>query len=141
MSEFLRDYARRFAALDKHNLHLLGELYSDDIAFADPLHEVHGLPALRQYFAQLYANVRELRFKFDAYDQVREGKGYLRWTMTYRHPRLNQGEPIVVQGCSHLLWREDKVFQHRDFFDAGALLYEHLPLMGRLIRWLKGRLA
>ena len=25
--------------------------------------------------------------------------------------------------------------------DAGALLYENLPLMGTAIRWLKGRLA
>ena len=141
MSEFLRDYARRFAELDKDNLHLLGELYSEDIAFADPLHEVHGLHDLRKYFADLYANVSELQFEFHAFDQVREGKGYLRWTMTYRHPRLNQGEPIAVQGCSHLLWTEHKVFQHRDFFDAGALLYEHLPVMGRMIGWLKRRLA
>ncbi|WP_062386987.1 nuclear transport factor 2 family protein [Pseudomonas abietaniphila] len=141
MSEFLRDYARRFAELDKDNLHLLGELYSNDIAFADPLHEVHGLPDLRKYFEDLYANVTGLQFEFHAFDQVREGKGYLRWTMTYRHPRLKQGEPIVVPGCSHLLWADNKVFQHRDFFDAGALLYEHLPVMGRMIRWLKGRLA
>jgi hypothetical protein len=141
MSEFLREYARHFAALDKHNLHLLGDLYSDDISFSDPLHQVHGLSNLRKYFAQLYANVTDLRFEFHAFDQVREGKGYLRWTMTYRHPRLRRGEPIVVQGCSHLLWTENKVFQHRDFFDAGALLYEHLPVMGMVIRWLKGRLA
>lgn len=141
MSEFLREYARRFAALDKDNLHRLGELYSDDIAFTDPLHEIHGLSALHRYFAQLYANVSDLAFEFHAFDQVREGKGYLRWTMTYRHPRLKQGEPVVVQGCSHLLWTDSKVFQHRDFFDAGALLYEHLPVMGRMIRWLKGRLA
>jgi hypothetical protein len=141
MSEFLRDYARRFAELDKDNLHLLGELYSEDIAFADPLHEVHGLHDLRKYFADLYANVSDLQFEFHAFDQVREGKGYLRWTMTYRHPRLNQDEPIAVQGCSHLLWTEHKVFQHRDFFDAGALLYEHLPVMGRMIGWLKRRLA
>ncbi len=141
MSEFLREYARRFATLDKDNLYLLGELYSDDISFADPLHEVHGLPDLHKYFAKLYANVRDLQFEFHAFDQVREGKGYLRWTMTYRHPRLQGGAPIVVQGCSHLLWTANKVFQHRDFFDAGALLYEHLPVIGRIIRWLKGKLA
>lgn len=141
MSEFLRDYARRFAELDKDNLHRLSELYSDDIAFTDPLHEIHGLPRLRSYFAELYANVRDLQFEFQAFDQVREGKGYLRWTMTYRHPRLNQGERITVHGCSHVLWADNKVFQHRDFFDAGALLYEHLPVMGRMIGWLKRRLA
>lgn len=141
MSEFLREYARRFATLNKHNLDRLGELYSDDIAFADPLQQVHGLAQLRKYFAELYANVRDLQFEFHAFDQVREGKGYLRWTMTFSHPHLKHGEPIMVPGCSHLLWTEDKVFQHRDFFDAGALLYEHLPVMGRMIRWLKGRLA
>jgi hypothetical protein len=141
MSEFLRDYARRFAALDKDNLELLGDLYSEDIAFTDPLHDVHGLADLRRYFAELYANVQDLQFEFHSFDQVREGKGYLRWAMTYRHPRLGQGEPITVQGCSHLLWADNKVFQHRDFFDAGALLYEHLPVMGRMIRWLKRRLA
>lgn len=141
MSEFLRDYARRFAELDRNNLHLLGELYSQDIAFADPLHEVHGLTDLRKYFAELYANVRDLQVEFHAYDQVRESKGDLRWAMTYRHPRLNKCEPIAVQGSSHLLWTENRVFQQRDFFDAGALLYEHLPVLGRMIGWLKKRLA
>jgi hypothetical protein len=66
MSEFLRDYARRFAELDKDNLHLLGELYSEDIAFADPLHEVHGLHDLRKYFADLYANVATCNSSFTA---------------------------------------------------------------------------
>ena len=72
--------------------------------------------------------------------QVRDGEGYLRWTMSYRHPRLKKGELIRVEGCSYLLWN-GKVHQHRDYFDAGALLYENLPLMGSAIRWLKGRLV
>ncbi|MBB2494531.1 nuclear transport factor 2 family protein [Aquipseudomonas ullengensis] len=140
MSDFLRQFAERFAALDAGNLDQLGELYSDDILFRDPLHEVRGLPALRGYFGELYANIDQLHFDFHGYDQVSDGEGYLRWTMTYRHPRLAAGRPIRVDGCSHLLWW-DKVYQHRDYFDAGALLYEHLPVLGRVIAWLKGRLA
>lgn len=42
MSEFLRSFARQFSALNKDNLQRLGELYSDDIHFTDPLHEVQG---------------------------------------------------------------------------------------------------
>lgn len=141
MSEFLQGFARDFAALDKHNLERLGQLYSDDIRFTDPLHEVQGLPQVRRYFAELYANVSELKFNVHGFDASGEGQGYLRWTMTYRHPRLQGGQPIQVEGCSHLLWRDDKVYRHRDYFDAGALLYEHLPLLGRVIHWLKGRLA
>lgn len=140
MSDLLRQFAERFASLDARNLDRLRELYSDDILFRDPLHEVRGLPAVRGYFGELYANVSELRFTFHGFDQSAEGEGYLRWTLTYRHPRLRGGAPIEVEGCSHLLWR-DKVYQHRDYFDAGALLYEHLPILGRVIAWLKGRLT
>lgn len=140
MSEFLRGFAERFAALDKDSLDQLDELYSDDVRFQDPLHEVQGLGAVRRYFAELYANVDALHFEFHGFDQVADGEGYLRWTMHFRHPRLRGGAPISVDGCSHLLWW-DKVYQHRDYFDAGAMLYEHLPLMGGVIAWLKRRLA
>ncbi|HEY0290001.1 MAG TPA: nuclear transport factor 2 family protein [Pseudomonas sp.] len=141
MSEFLCDFAQGFAALDRHNLHRLSELYSHDIAFADPIHKVQGLRDLHAYFTELYAKVHNLTFDFHAFDQVREGEGYLRWSMSYSHPRLSRGKTLQVQGCSHLRWRDNKVFQHRDFFDAGAMLYEHLPLIGAVIRWLKRRLA
>ncbi|ROM57476.1 transcriptional regulator [Pseudomonas poae] len=140
MSDFLPRFAQAFAALDKHNLYLLDSLYSPDIVFADPLHEVHGLPAIHRYFTQLYSQVSQLRFDFQGFDQVAEGEGYLRWNMSFRHPRLNHGDEINVQGCSHLMWH-DKVYRHRDYFDAGALLYEHLPVFGRLIRWLKRRIG
>lgn len=140
MSDFLREFAEHFAALNKDNLDRLGELYSDDVLFRDPLHEVHGLNEMRRYFAELYANVEALRFEFHGFDQVADGEGYLRWTMYYGHPRLRDGAEITVEGCSHLLWRE-RVYRHRDYFDAGALLYEHLPVLGSVIAWLKRRLA
>ncbi|MGQ7959105.1 nuclear transport factor 2 family protein [Pseudomonas sp. SP16.1] len=140
MSDFLPTFAERFAALNKDNLERLGELYADDVLFRDPLHEVRGLSNLQRYFAELYANVDELRFEFHGCDTLGEDQGYLRWTMGYRHPRLARGAPIRVEGCSYLQWR-DKVHLHRDYFDAGALLYEHLPLLGGTIGWLKRRLA
>jgi hypothetical protein len=140
VADFLRCFASEFAALDGSNLHRLEQLYSHDVRFSDPLHEIQGLPALHEYFTELYANVSELGFTFHGYDQVQDGVGYLRWTLHYRHPRLRHGQPIEVVGCSYLLWHE-KVYQHRDYFDAGALLYDHLPLMGAAIGWLKGRLA
>ncbi|MBD9485150.1 nuclear transport factor 2 family protein [Pseudomonas sp. PDM14] len=141
MTDFLQRFAAGFASLNKDNLQRVAELYSADIHFRDPLHDVQGLDPLRAYYEQLYANVRELRFDFHGYDTLADGEGYLRWTMHYRHPRLAGGRPLQLDGCSHLRWRAERVYYHRDYFDAGALLYEHLPLFGALIRWLKGRLA
>lgn len=146
MSDFLHRFAAEFAALDASNLNRLGLLYSQDVRFRDPLHEISGLDNLQDYFTALYTNVIEVHFDFHGADQLREGAGYLRWTMRYRHPRLRGGLAIDVQGCSYLEWhqgleRQERVYHHQDYFDAGALLYEHIPLMGGVIGWLKRRLA
>ena len=141
MADFLRRFADDFARLDKHHLQRLDTLYTSDVLFRDPLHEIRGLEALRDYFGEMYANAQDLRFDFHGVDQVGPGEGYLRWTMSYRHPRLRRGAPIRVDGCSHLRWHDERVYHHRDYFDAGALLYEHLPVLGGAIAWLKRRLA
>lgn len=140
MSAFLQSFAERFARLDGQNLQILDTLYSEHVSFRDPLHQIEGLPALRDYFAQLYANAHDIRYEISGADEVQPGQGYLRWTLHFRHPRLASGKPISLQGCSHLKWQE-QVYFHQDYFDAGALLYEHVPVMGSAIRWLKGRLA
>lgn len=140
MSSFLQSFAERFATLDATSLHRLDELYSQDVLFQDPLHEVKGLAELRRYFQSLYANVHELRYDFQGFDEVAQGCGYLRWTLHFRHDRLGGGRLISVDGCSFLRW-DERVEYHRDFFDAGALLYEHLPVLGGVVGWLKRRLA
>ena len=44
MSSFLHRFAAEFASLDADKLERLGELYSDDVHFTDPLHEVVAWP-------------------------------------------------------------------------------------------------
>ena len=34
-----------------------------------------------------------------------------------------------------------KLTYHEDIYDLGEMLYEHVPLMGTIIKWLKRRLA
>ncbi len=140
MSKYLEAFAERFATLDAGNLQNLDKLYSESITFRDPLHQIHGLPALRAYFAELYANASDIRYDFHDASETSPGAGYLRWTLHFRHPRLAAGRLISLDGCSHLQWQE-RVHFHQDYFDAGALLYEHVPVLGRMIGWLKGRLA
>lgn len=41
---------------------------------------------------------------------------------------------------SHLHWdAEGRTVMHRDYWDAAEELYEKLPLLGGLMRWLKRR--
>ena len=60
--------------------------------------------------------------------------------MSYSHPRLAGGGQIDVAGISHIRF-DDKINYHRDYYDLGEMLYEHLPAYGWLTRKLKARLA
>ncbi len=137
MQPVVERFTQTYRQLSVRSLGLLSDLYSDDIEFQDPFHRIAGLPALRQYLAALYAHVEACSFRFE--DDVRQGNcAVLTWTMQLNHPRLNAGAVVTVPGSTLIRFR-DKVFYHRDYFDAGAMLYEQLPLIGMLIRTIKGR--
>lgn len=126
--------------LDKHSTNYLPEVYTSDISFVDPLHEIEGIEALIGYFEALYANVSDCRFDFGERQRVGE-LAFVTWTLELVHPRLARGRKVIVPGCSRLVFRGDRVCAHRDYFDAGALLYEQVPVLGSVIRVLKRRLG
>jgi hypothetical protein len=59
--------------------------------------------------------------------------------MQLRHKRIRKGNPVAVEGISQLVIREGRVLSHRDYFDIGQLLYENLPLLGGVIRWIRNQ--
>lgn len=137
----IENFAHQFASVDRDNLHLLEQIYHPEVHFSDPIHEVFGLAALQSYCANLYENVIALHFDFTQLSPIDHEQALLCWTMTYQHPRLAGGQEIRVPGVSQVWFREGKAYRHLDHYDAGALLYEHVPVLGTLIRWLKRRLT
>lgn len=133
------NFIELYQALNKNNLHLLGQVYGDDIIFTDPMHQISGLESLTQYFAKLYENVQYIQFEIKEVQQS-DSQASLFWQMQYRHPKLNKGQLISVDGMSQLKFN-DKIYFHRDYFDLGQMLYEQVPFIGGLIRLLKMRAA
>ncbi|WP_417514765.1 nuclear transport factor 2 family protein [Marinobacter sp.] len=133
----LEQFRFLFNELDNGNLHKLPSVYSEDIRFQDPLGAVEGLDALTQYFANAYANVISCHFAFEP-EVVQDSFATIPWVMHLRHKRIRGGREIQVAGISHLEVRNGKICYHRDYFDAGQLLYENLPVVGGVIRWVKG---
>jgi hypothetical protein len=118
---------------------LLAQVYQDNVLFIDPFHTINGLSALTGYMGSMYQGVKHCRFSFS--DQIIQPEhATLVWQMSFAHPKLNAGQAIVVDGITHLKGTE-KVAYHRDYFDGGQLLYEHIPVMGRIVKMLKNRLA
>ncbi|MDW5376152.1 nuclear transport factor 2 family protein [Halomonas sp. HP20-15] len=136
----LEAFCAFYNKLDKSCTKHLPEIYTADIRFIDPFQRIEGIAALTGYFDSLYANLESAHFEF-AQRQRQGDQAFVCWTLTLVHPRLAGGRRVAIEGCSRLRFRGDRVCEHHDYFDAGALLYEHLPLLGTAIRWLKRRLA
>lgn len=122
------------AALDR-----LDTIYTEDAAFKDPFNEVRGTAAIRAIFAHMYAALDEPAFTVTAVlaegDQV-----FLAWDFRFRLRRFDIATLQCIRGASHLrLAADGRIRDHRDYWDAAEELYEKLPLLGGLMRWLKRR--
>lgn len=130
-----------YSRFDENLIVSLADIYSADIQFKDPLHTINGLPALINYYEGMMGDLIECRFEFHhSIESVEPGEAILFWTMHYRHKKLINGKQLQLSGNSHLLYK-DKIYYHRDYFDAGAMLYEHLPFLGFLIKKIKQRIG
>lgn len=130
-----------FNGLDSSHMHLLDEFYAAGVVFEDPLGRLEGLDALRRYYAGMYRSVTRIHFDFTS-ELARDDTHVVVWTMTVEAKGLNRGRPVVLEGNSLLRFdADDKVCYHRDYFDMGAMVYEHVPVIGALIRQIKKRLS
>jgi hypothetical protein len=133
-------FTQLYQELNKDNLELLGDLYSEEITFIDPLNRIEGLDDLTNYFADLYENVSSISFDFIEIKSF-ENSHFVTWNMTLAHTKLNRGKSYIVPGVTHLQTDEnEKINYHRDYFDAGKMLYEQIPVIGTIITWIKRKL-
>jgi ketosteroid isomerase-like protein len=138
--DWLNNFISIYQQLSINNLELLSNIYHQDVTFVDPIHKVEGFDNLYDYFKRLYLNLASCDFVIE--DVIEQGTyAAIYWKMTYTHKKLNQGKPVTVFGHSHLKARDDKVIYHRDYLDLGVMIYEQLPLIGRVIRWIKSQAA
>lgn len=135
---WLANFINTYQALNTQNLETLAEIYHDEVNFKDPIHEISGYQNLYGYFKQLYTNLTACTFEVTKV-LYQENEAALYWRMSFVHSKLKQGNIITVEGHSFLLAQDEKVIYHRDYVDLGAMLYEHIPLLGRLVKLIKQR--
>jgi len=115
----------------------VADVYDDAAVFEDPFRLVRGHEAIAAHFSKLNANLRRCRFEH-ARALVEGSEAALPWTM-YLDLRRGPRKEIVVRGLS-LIRFGARVTCQRDLFDAGALVYEHVPVLGAAVRFVKRRL-
>lgn len=132
---------RWFESLSPERLADLGTVYTDDARFKDPFNEVQGVPAIRGIFGHMYRSLDAPHFVVTG-RLVDGDQCFLVWEFRFRFRRFDTATLQTVRGGSHLMLAEDgRIRAHRDYWDAAEELYEKLPVLGRLMRWLRHRAA
>ena len=129
-----------YQALDLDSLQHLDQIYHREVTLKDPVASHQGLAALDAYFRKLLTDCDQCCFQIRD-QQFADSRGYVDWTMTFSTQRLNGGQPIDVDGSSLLRIRDDRIEYQQDYYDLGAMVYEQLPILGSIIRKIRGRMA
>lgn len=130
----------------------LADIYSSDVTFIDPIAAHSGITSVENYFGKLLHNAKYCTFVIHSIEKTTAIKNqgvnesdilnYLAtWQMTFTSSRINKGKPISVDGITQLKISNDKIIFHRDYYDLGQMVYENIPLLGRVIRRIKRTMA
>ncbi|MFN3493904.1 MAG: nuclear transport factor 2 family protein [Hydrogenophaga sp.] len=143
MNHDLRDrvagLSRWYAAISPASLAELPQWYTPDARFKDPFNDVRGVDAIRRIFEHMFESLHGPHFVVTR--QIVDGQqAFLVWEFRFRFKRFDTVTEQVVHGGSHITLNEQGlVSAHRDYWDAAEELYEKLPVVGGLMRWLKRR--
>ncbi|QID17081.1 nuclear transport factor 2 family protein [Nitrogeniibacter mangrovi] len=113
------------------------QVYAPDARFRDPFNDVIGVDHVERIFAHMFDQLTEPRFEITGCF-AGDGEAMLRWCLRWGAP----GAAGCIEGASHLRFDgAGRVSHHRDYWDPAEHLYEALPIVGKLLRCIKRRLA
>jgi hypothetical protein len=135
----IEHFTALYSRFDSSITEQLGRLYSPDVIFKDPVHQTQGLDALKTYFAGFCSPEIDCQFNF--YNQVVTAEqAFIQWQMRYSHARLKHGKSLTLNGGT-LIKFTDVITSHEDFYDMGAMIYQHIPLLGWAVKKINNHIA
>jgi steroid Delta-isomerase len=113
----------------------MASFYTADAYFKDPFNQVTGVQAIAKIFDHMFVKVNAPRFVIVSVIEG-ENEAFLSWDffLTFKGETV----PRKIHGATHLKFAADgRIASHRDYWDAAEELYEKLPLVGSIMRFLK----
>ena len=132
-----RAYGRFFESITPDNIDNVRALVTDDVRFKDPFNDVRGIDKLLKILTKMFDDADDISFKMR--EQAGTGRVYfLRWHFTC-HPKSRfLKSPWQVDGISVVTLSDDGLIkEHVDYWDAGEQLYDRLPVIGSLLRFVR----
>ena len=126
-----------FESLTPEGLDGLYGIYAPHCRFVDPFNDVSGADAVVDIFRHMFVVLDEPRFRIT--DRFEGGSALcLTWQFSFRFRHYRRETFQQVPGASVLrLDGDGHISEHRDYWDVASGIYEQLPAVGILMRWLK----
>ncbi len=120
----------------------LAQRYSIDATFTDPFQTVRGRESVAQVYQSMFQHLENPRFtevRLLGTPAVNDKELVVGWNFEFA---MGPGKPRQsIPGVSLLtLNPQGLIDRHVDYWDA-SLLFEALPLVGRIVRWLRQRIG
>ncbi len=132
------DIVQWFESITPQTVAQVPLFYSEEAFFKDPFQEVRGVAKVEHVYAHMFKQVVNPRFKVHQRFHAANGEVMLTWDFLFEM----RGKSQVVRGTTHLQFAADgRISSHRDYWDVAEELYEKLPVLGSLMRFLKRQAA
>ena len=114
--------------------------YAETVFFNDTLITLKDRDALLEYLAE--SGERTNRLSIRILDAAVSGDNvYVRWHMEMSFDVMGTERSSNTVGMTHLRFdRRGKIVLHQDFWDSAGGFYQTLPVVGRVIRWVRNGL-
>lgn len=132
-----RAIADWFEQLSPQTLNNIEQIYAPSTRFIDPFNDLTGCRDTRRVFQHMFDTLDSPRF---AVKRIASNgsSGFMTWDF---HFSL-RGRAQRISGCTEFeLNDEGLIVLHRDYWDAAAQVYEQIPLLGAIVRFLRRKLA
>ncbi len=118
----------------------ISEAYAEKLYFNDTLVTLHDRSEVLKYIRHTQQQLDGINFKvLSCQDKGKDAT--VRWLMHNRFTVMGKALDIQTIGISHLRFNEDnKIILHQDFWDSMQGIYQHLPVIGGLLQWIKSGL-
>lgn len=137
----LKRLTRYWETLTPADVERIGEVYAEHATFQDPFNKVEGHAALKHIFNDMFVRLHDPRFVILETIQ-QDNRVLLVWDFSFRIKSFKPDLKRTIHGTSLVRFGADgRVISHRDYWDAAGELYEQLPLVGGVMRWLKRRMG
>lgn len=137
--KYAQNYALFFENLNKDmKIDEYALIFDEKIYFEDPFQKTYDLKSLYKIYVHMYESLHEPRFLVKEI-VTSNNIAYLQWSFIFKTSKASTIDDFT--GVSRIEFNEKgKVVSHIDYWDSSSNVYEKVPILKNVLRYIKNRI-